>query len=428
MADRYWVGGSGNWDTSNTANWSAANPITISSASRAGNTLTTTGSPALAIGMTVWYSVDQYTGAFASLGTITGGSGNSWTTSGSGTISSQAMYAATTGASFPTSADNVRFGAYAGSELSTVSVSGPNSCLSFFHTGYIEFATSGGSPMIYVNGSFTMNFPPASMTFPVPLTFVGSNTGRNFYSNGVTHGDITVDASGGAITIQDNLTADDFTLANGSLTCASGIQVTVATFNSNNSNTRSITFSNSTWTLNSAFTSTVWNCTTSANLTVSYTPGGATLIFSSPNSVNFYGGGKSWPSISNALTESGTTSSNNVLTIADGSNTFYNVSVTASVGKARSIKFIPGPTTYILNDFTLTGISGALVYLASTSISAFTLSKSSGTVSASYATITSSTVTGGATWLAYTANGNVNGGSNTGWVFSQGSSNFLMFF
>ena len=168
MADRYWVGGSGTWNSSNTANWSAATPVTITSASRSGTTLTTTGSPALVVGMTVWYNVDQYTGTFTSAGTITGGSGNTWTTSGSGTISSQQMYAATTGASVPTSSDNARFGAYAGSQLSTVTVSGSNSCLSFFHSGYIEF---GGSGSLSVSSSFNMNVAPASNTFNVPLTF-----------------------------------------------------------------------------------------------------------------------------------------------------------------------------------------------------------------------------------------------------------------
>lgn len=423
MADRYWVGGSGTWNSSNTANWSAATPVTITSASRSGNTLTTTGSPALVVGMTVWYNVDQYTGTFTSAGTITGGSGNTWTTSGSGTISSQQMYAATTGAAVPTSADNARFGVYAGSQLSTVTVSGSNSCLSFFHSGDIEF---GGPGSLSVSSSFNMNNAPASNTFSVPLTFSGSTTGRSFNTNFVTYSNVTVDASGGAVTVQQDLTCNVLTLTAGSLTIANGVEVVVTSFNSSNSNVRSLTFGTGNWQVTGSGAS--WNCANSTNLTVSYPVGGNLLYFAASSSVSFYGGGKSWPYILNILTGSGTTSSTNVLTIEDGGNTFYAVSVGANSGKSRGIKF-PGPyTTTILNDFILAGVSGALVYIGSTNASAATVSKASGTVSASYTSISYSTATGGARFEAYSSNGNVDGGNNTGWQFSQGSGNFMAFF
>ena len=90
MANRYWVGGTGFWDGSSTTNWSAAPPIAFT-ASSSGTTLTTTGSPALANGMTVWNA------SGTSLGTITGGSGNSWTVSVGGTNFSQTMTAAPAG-------------------------------------------------------------------------------------------------------------------------------------------------------------------------------------------------------------------------------------------------------------------------------------------------------------------------------------------
>jgi hypothetical protein len=48
-----------------------------------------------------------------------------------------------------------------------------------------------------------------------------------------------------------------------------------------------------------------------------------------------------------------------------------------------------------------------------------TLSQASGTVSASYLTIQDINATGGAAWNAYTTNSNVDGGNNDGWDFSS---------
>jgi len=59
------------------------------------------------------------------------------------------------------------------------------------------------------------------------------------------------------------------------------------------------------------------------------------------------------------------------------------------------------------------------------------ISKSSGTVTVSYQDITYISAIGGATWLAPTTNGNVDGGNNTGWIFgaySANNSKFLAFF
>jgi hypothetical protein len=59
------------------------------------------------------------------------------------------------------------------------------------------------------------------------------------------------------------------------------------------------------------------------------------------------------------------------------------------------------------------------------------ISKPSGTVTVSYQDITYISAIGGATWLAPTTNGNVDGGNNTGWIFgaySANNSNFLAFF
>jgi hypothetical protein len=54
---------------------------------------------------------------------------------------------------------------------------------------------------------------------------------------------------------------------------------------------------------------------------------------------------------------------------------------------------------------------------SSTPGSQATLSQATGTVSVSYLTIQDSAATGGATWIAYVGNLNVDAGNNTGWVF-----------
>lgn len=78
-----------------------------------------------------------------------------------------------------------------------------------------------------------------------------------------------------------------------------------------------------------------------------------------------------------------------------------------------TVRLQPG-STFDFTDFTLGGCT-----LASTSAgNPATISKTGGTVSVSNLNIIDITATGTATWNAYTANGNTNGGGNTGWVFA----------
>jgi len=108
-----------------------------------------------------------------------------------------------------------------------------------------------------------------------------------------------------------------------------------------------------------------------------------------------------------------------------GSNTFSDITNTV---QPTSVLFIAG-TTNTFTNFSLSGTAGNLVTIGSTTAASHTLSKSSGTVSVSYCSISRSTATGGANWQSYTANGNVNGGNNLGWLFTPSSTgNFLVFF
>ena len=82
-----------------------------------------------------------------------------------------------------------------------------------------------------------------------------------------------------------------------------------------------------------------------------------------------------------------------------------------------TVQFTPG-TTNTAPTFVIAGsTSNQIILGSSVAGSRFTLSQTSGTVSASYATISDSIATGGATWQGLAANGAVDGGDNVGWFF-----------
>jgi hypothetical protein len=94
-----------------------------------------------------------------------------------------------------------------------------------------------------------------------------------------------------------------------------------------------------------------------------------------------------------------------------------------------TISFEAGSTTTVTN-FTVEGSAGNLVTIKSTIFGTqFTLSKSSGTVTANYLAIQDSNATGGAYWDALNGT-NLNLGNNTGWNFPYVpiTNQFFMFF
>ena len=89
----------------------------------------------------------------------------------------------------------------------------------------------------------------------------------------------------------------------------------------------------------------------------------------------------------------------------------------AATFNAGTIKFKAG-TTNSAGTFVFAGSSVNQVNIQSdVPGTKYTLSQTTGTVSASYTTITDSTATGGATWQAFKTNYNIDGGNNTGWDF-----------
>lgn len=267
MPNRYWVGGSGSWVAGNLANWSPAAPE-IFTASCTGTVLTTTGSPALSAGNTVWSNTN------VSLGTIVSGSGNTWVVSIGGTYASQTMYAANTGATVPTSA-NSDTAYFQAPTTYTVTLSGTLTCVSIIVSGgTVAFAGStysmgllsvlnlstGTSWGTTSTGAITFSGTDATITtvsgttLDCPITYSPINTTSTLLLNS-------------SVTIGSTRT---FTLTRGNLVLGANT-LTTGLFASSNSNTRSINFGTGSITVNGAG-GLLWDTNTIIGLTVLGTP------------------------------------------------------------------------------------------------------------------------------------------------------------
>lgn len=108
--------------------------------------------------------------------------------------------------------------------------------------------------------------------------------------------------------------------------------------------------------------------------------------------------------------------------------TTFNVLKCQAAGK--TVKFKASQTVTVAS-FDFDGADGDLITLdTDTGADTWTLSDSSGTDSVTYCDIHRSAAAGGATFLAYTSDGNVDGGGNTGWSFSaaEPAGNMMLMF
>jgi len=324
MANRYWVGGSGTWDATTTTNWSTAAGLSFT-ASCSGTTLTTTGSPALVVGMTVRSATTN-----TSLGTVVSGSVNSWVVSVGGTYASQTMTAATVGASAPTSADDVTFNSGSGA-APTVTMGTNAVCGAFTATAptsgtlTLAFSTTG-------NLNFSGNWSNPSTLFAVTgaggtgISYVGSAS-STLTTNNVSFPTTWVVNGTGTLTLATNFTTTvAFTVTQGTFSTSASNYTFVATnILSSNSNTRTISLNGSTVTLSG---STPITFTTATNLTFN---AGTSTITCSSTTATFDGGGKTFSTVS----FTGTSNPNTSIT---GANTFTTLTfATPSVTGINSV-------------------------------------------------------------------------------------------
>lgn len=467
MASRFWVGGSGTWDNANTANWSAT------SGGAGGASAPTTSDTA---------TFDTNSGAAATITVAATAACSACTVNKSDIILSLAGDA-TLGAAgnFTLTTGAVQLNTYTLS-IGSISTNNSNTRSIDFGTGKIKLLQPGGAWSVTTTTNLTLAGTPSlefanatatpttySMTVAEAvaphvlvsagtyaftctgtvkdLTFIGfagslANGTRTIYGNltlasGMTttggSAVTTFGASSGVKTITCNGAALQFAVvfdgAAAEWSCSDTflfgstrkITLTNGTLNANGQNvqfgsfalgvgTKTLTLSSGTWT--AAAAGAVWDANTNAaGLTVSASTGVISLTNASAKT--FAGGGFAWPT----LNQGGA----GALTIQQ-SNTFANITNTV---QPATITLTSG-TTQTVSAFGVSGTSGNLITLNSSSAgSQATLSDSSGANSVSFVSIKDINATGGAFWSAYTSNGNVDAGNNTGWDFNGEASRYI---
>jgi len=275
----------------------------------------------------------------------------------------------------------------------------------------MTLATGTQTPTIYgnwINGTGITLSGSGRISFSGQTTQTITSVGRGFSQP------FTIDAGSGSVTLQDAFST--------SITSTTAILLTSGTFNANGYNvtlsstgatgvsisgtiTRTLAIGSGTWTIAGT---TGWIATITSNLTVT---GTGTISLTSASAKTFTGGGISYSSIT--LNQGGAGD----LTIT-GSNTFGDITNTV---QPATVLFTAG-TTSTFSNFSLSGTAGNLITVGSVTAASHTLSKTSGTVSRDFLSISRSTATGGALW--YAGANSTNGGNNTGWIFTAPPSGY----
>jgi hypothetical protein len=240
-------------------------------------------------------------------------------------------------------------------------------------------STGAGITFGYESGVNVIKTNSVTLTFPI--SFNGIGRAWSLFD------DLSLDAS------------STFTLTNGTFD-ANNKNVTLGSF-ALGSGTKTLTLGSGTWTvLNN------WDANTNVSgLTISAST--ATISMTSASSKTFAGGAKTWPTLNQG--------GSGALTVQQ-SNTFANITNTV---QPATITLTSG-TTQTVTTFTVSGTSGNLITLNSSSAeNRATLTDSGGINSVSYVDIKDIAATGYGEWQAYTSNGNVDSGNNLGWVFAE---------
>jgi autotransporter-associated beta strand protein len=307
--------------------------------------------------------------------------------------------------------DNAFFDADSVTGATTVDQDMPRVCKSLDFTGVdpVNFHINNISQTIYggLIGSSNVvvtDGDTASFTFEGRSSY---NLNAMGFLSGSSILSININMIGGTLTLTGDLLTSRFnrnlSLNNGTFD-ANGYNVTCGHFYSNGSSTRALLMGSGTWTLGTGYSG-GWivvstNLTFDAETSTIVSPGDGYDVNT------FAGGGLTYNNVT-----FGTSAYNTTIT---GSNTFNNLTINGP----KTVNFTAGTTQTINGTFSATGTAGNVITMQSTSAgSAFTLSKSSGTVSADYISLQDSTATGGAIWLPGLNSTNVSG--NTGWSWPK---------
>jgi hypothetical protein len=189
-------------------------------------------------------------------------------------------------------------------------------------------------------------------------------------------------------------------------------------FNSNNSNTRTLSLGsgtvNITATAGGFIGNTPWNIATGTNLTLNRGTGTIKLSRTSGEAfMNFDGGGKTYPAVQ--VVGSGSASQRFI-----GSNTFKSLSVETP---PLTVNFTAATTTTVedAGGF-FRGTSGNVITIGSITSASHTLSKTGGgSIFSDFLSISRSDAIPANTW--YAGFDSTNGGDNSGWLFEAGGIN-----
>lgn len=301
MANRFWAGGGGNW--ASTTKWSAATPLQFT-ASCTGTVLTTVGSPALVVGMTVWATNNT------SLGTITSGAVNTWVVSIGGTYASQQMTSATVGASVPTSVDDATFSANCG--LTDFAVALPagsaNSRLLDFSAIPVAVTVDGvsaGTSNLFVYGNYNGSANLSWVTTTgFALRLSASGTSNTFNGAGVqSQPNLSIEGANNAYTMTGDWGTTNPSFPSSTTVSINGCGLTTNNFvlqasrltisNSNGSTVVGLTLGSSTIVINAG------GVTVSSITNYFINAGTSTLRFEvlSASNINFTSAGTTWATV-----------------------------------------------------------------------------------------------------------------------------------
>jgi len=271
------------------------------------------------------------------------------------------------------------------------------------------FSGTWANGAITVAGNFTLSSGMTATGGNGTLTLTATSS-KAITSNGkVFDRPVTMNGSGGAWTLQDDLVmsaGQTLTLTSTSTFDANNKNVTCGLFSSSNSNTRTINMGNGTWRLAATSTATLWNTGTATNLTLNSASSTIDMTSTSTNALTFAGGGKTYYNVQNISTGLATTT-------ISGADTFNNFTVS---GAKKTIIWTKNTTYTFKGTFSATGAASNLItFKTDTGGTVATLSApASSTISCNYLSIKDSTTTGGASWHAG-ANSTSTGNNN--WIF-----------
>jgi hypothetical protein len=423
-ANRYWVGGTGNWSTA--ARWAATSGgaggsgITPADAAifdtASGGGIATVDSNVIVTSLTM----TGYTGTL-DFGTNTISLYNDGTPytgattySVSGTPVINIIYAGanslTVSTGNSTEANSISFNHTAGTY--DLTFSGRSRNLNF--TGFSGSLTTG---TIIIYGDFTLSSTMTVASVSNSTTFSSTSaTPRVITSNGVTIGrNLTFNGVSGGVNYGTWQLADNLTVgagrgvfhSNGTLDLngkvlsiiASNVVDSYATA----AGTKVLTFNGGTMIVYSTTPTAFNNAVPTGFSTVAGT-GVGKISMAGVGTKSFVGGGATYNcTLSN--------DSAGALTIS-GNNTFTTITNTV-----RPTTFsLTGGNTQTVTNWNVGGLAGNLVTIDRAGTGTSTLSKASGTISSDYLNIQLNTATGGATW--YAGANSIDSGFNSGWIFT----------